>query len=112
MIFPDKFKYTKAKSQGRSWIFPLAGTPLYATFSRRKTEIPIELPLALTDEFSSDEVKSVQWEAFIRKSGLQDSTPDFKEVLSHLRDFLILPMKAAAGSAPFPANWTAGGPWS
>ena len=96
--------------------FPFNGEVLVrairATFSRRKTEIPIELPLALTDEFSSDEVKSVQWEAFIRKSGLQDGTPDFKEVLSHLRDFLILPMKAAAGSAPFPTNWTAGGPWS
>ena len=83
-----------------------------ATFNRRKTDIPIELPLALTDEFGRDEVKSVQWNAFFRKSGLEADVPQLPELLSHLRDFLLLPMKAASGHGPTKANWAKGGPWS
>ena len=83
-----------------------------ATFKRRKTDIPIELPLALTDEFGRDEVKSVQWNALVRKSGLKEGVPEFLELLSHLRDFLLLPMKAAAGHDPTPTSWAKGGPWS
>jgi predicted nucleotidyltransferase component of viral defense system len=83
-----------------------------ATFKRRKTEIPIEPPLALTDEFGREEVKSVQWTAFVRKSGLDEDVPGFLEVLSRLREFLLLPMGAASGHASIPANWPEGGPWS
>ena len=83
-----------------------------ATFERRKTNIPIEPPLALTDEFARDEAKSVQWNAFIRKSGLEESGHDFLELLSLLRDFLLLPMRAACGHDPIPTSWTKGGPWS
>ncbi len=83
-----------------------------ATFKRRKTDIPIEPPLALTDEFGHDEVKSVQWNAFVRRSGLEESVPEFLEMLSHLRDFLLLPMKAAARHGPTPTSWAKGGPWS
>jgi predicted nucleotidyltransferase component of viral defense system len=83
-----------------------------ATFKRRKTEIPIEPPLALTDEFGRDEVKSVQWKAFVRKGGPEDGIPGLPEVLSHLRAFLLLPMKAASGHGPVPTIWANGGPWS
>lgn len=83
-----------------------------ATFKRRKTDIPIDPPLALTDEFGRDEVKSVQWNAFVRKSGLDEGVPEFLELLSYLRDFLLLPMKAAAGHGPTPTGWAKGGPWS
>ena len=96
--------------------FAFDGTTLVraikATFKRRKTDIPIELPLALTDEFGRDEVKSVQWNAFVRKSGLEADVPQLPELLSHLRDFLLLPMKAASGHGPAPASWAKGGPWS
>lgn len=83
-----------------------------ATFKRRKTEVPVELPFALTDEFGSDEVKSVQWNAFVKKSCLYESAPEFPELLAHLRDFLLLPIKAAAGQCFTPGSWTGGGPWS
>ncbi len=83
-----------------------------ATFKRRKTDIPIEPPLALTDEFGRDEMKSIQWNAFARKSGLEESVPELPEVLSRLRDFLLLPMKAASGHGPTPTKWAKGGPWS
>ncbi len=82
-----------------------------ATFDRRKTDIPIELPLALTDEFGLDKVKSVQWNAFVRKSALEKDTPDLLELISHLRTFLLNPMKAASGQGPSPTKWPKGGPW-
>ncbi len=83
-----------------------------ATFKRRKTDIPIEPPLALTDEFGHDDVKSVQWNAFVRKSGLEEGVPALPEVLSCLRDFLLLPMNAASGNGSAPGNWGKGGHWS
>jgi hypothetical protein len=83
-----------------------------ATFRRRNTPLPVAPPLALTDEFARDEAKSVQWNAFIRKSGLEEGAPEFAELLSHLREFLLPPMRAASERAPIPANWAKGGPWS
>ena len=83
-----------------------------ATFKRRNTEIPIEPPLALTDEFGHDDVKSVQWNAFVRKGGLEEGVPALPEVLSCLRDFLLLPMDAASGRGSAPRNWGKGGRWS
>lgn len=82
-----------------------------ATFKRRKTELPTEPPLALTDEFGFDEVKSVQWNAFIRKSGLEEGLPGFLEILSVLRNFLLPPMRAASGKDAAPSIWDKGGPW-
>jgi len=83
-----------------------------ATFKRRKTVIPIKPPQALTDEFGRDEMKSIQWNAFIRKSGLEECIPELLELLSHLRDFLLPPMKAAAGDGSFQLSWARGGLWS
>ena len=84
---------------------------LKATFKRRKTDIPAGLPLALTDEFGQDKVKAVQWAAFIRKSGLEQPAPSLVEVLSHLREFLELPLRAASAEASCPKHWHPGGPW-
>ncbi len=58
-----------------------------ATFKRRKTEVPLEAPLALTEEFGSDELKSVQWKAFIGKIGLEQEMPELTEVLSEIHGF-------------------------
>ena len=84
---------------------------IQATFKRRNTEIPRETPLALTEEFGRDDTKSVQWKAFVRKSGLEQGVPDLLEVLSHLSEFLLPPLQAAAGKARVPKNWCAGGSW-
>jgi len=82
-----------------------------ATFKRRKTDIPIEPPLALTDEFGRDEVKSLQWNAFVRKSGLEEDVPELHKVLLLIRNFLLSPMNAASGRGPAPDNWADSGPW-
>ena len=41
-----------------------------ATFERRRTKIPSDIPVALTEEFSRDAQKVKQWQAFVRKSNL------------------------------------------
>jgi predicted nucleotidyltransferase component of viral defense system len=82
---------------------------IQATFRRRSTEIPHETPFALTEEFGRDAAKSVQWKGFVRKSGLEQGVPEFLDVLSHLREFLLPVLNAASGASPVPKNWSAGG---
>ena len=39
-----------------------------ATFTRRKTAIPKDLPIGLTDEFAANSQKILQWNAFLKKN--------------------------------------------
>lgn len=82
------------------------------TFERRKTVIPTEIPLALTEEFERDGAKAVQWKAFVRKSSLEQSVSDLPEVCSCLREFLLPSLKAASGQGASLENWDASGPWA
>jgi len=84
---------------------------IQATFRRRKTEIPHDTPLSLTEEFGRDAAKSSQWKGFVRKSGLEQGLPEFLDVLSNLREFLLPVLKSARGAAPLPKSWSAGGSW-
>lgn len=59
---------------------------LRATFGVRQTAIPASLPLALTDDFSTDRQKAGQWAAFVRNNGL-DGSRSLKEVVNSLAGF-------------------------
>jgi predicted nucleotidyltransferase component of viral defense system len=82
-----------------------------ATFKRRKTEIPYEIPFALTEDFGRDQTKSAQWKAFVSKSDFQHDVLQLPGVLLHLRAFLLPPLRAASGQAAVPKDWSPGGPW-
>lgn len=82
-----------------------------ATFKRRRTPVPSEPPLALTETFGLDAAKGIQWKAFGRKSGFSGKMPEFQEVLAVLRQFLLPVMLAAASDGPAPGQWKAGGLW-
>jgi propanediol dehydratase small subunit len=41
-----------------------------ATFTRRGTALPAELPIGLTDEFANDASRQALWTAFLRKNEL------------------------------------------
>jgi hypothetical protein len=96
-------------------VFDFAGTRLSqaigTTFERRKTELPINPPLALTEEFYKDAGKQIQWTAFLRKGRLKIQEKDFGEVVSLLREFLMPPTIALAKKQVFEAKWQRGGPW-
>ena len=42
------------------------------TFERRRTQLPNEPPVALTEVFSTDASKRSQWTGFIRKAGVRN----------------------------------------
>jgi hypothetical protein len=61
---------------------------LQATFACRQTPFPTQAPLALTDEFSNDKSKQMQWCAFLRKNRLDDTT-ELREVIELLQAFFL-----------------------
>ena len=69
-----------------------------ATFARRKTEIPSELPDALTSAFASDAAKVRQWNAFVEDVGFQPGT--LADVIKDLAVFLVPHAARARASAP------------
>jgi len=82
-----------------------------ATFQRRMTGVPFETPLAFTEEFSQDTTKNIQWNAFVRKSGIDSGGIGFADVVSLIRSFLLPVMNVIADQRPVPRHWKAGGPW-
>jgi hypothetical protein len=85
---------------------------LRATFARRQTVIPEGVPLGLPEEFGVDQVKRVQWQAFVRKSGLAADGPKLVAILEAMRQFLLLPMEAAREGSPLALRWYPGGGWA
>ena len=81
------------------------------TFLRRKTEIPKNLPLALTEEFASDAQKQIQWNAFLHKNSLEDISLDLSKIIKEIRAFLEGPIRAAEQMTAFNLNWTELGEW-
>lgn len=75
-----------------------------ATFERRQTVFPENLPLALTEEFSSDKGKQTQWNAFLRKNKLEGIT-DFTSVIASLKDFFQPIIEAINQKETFSAEW-------
>ena len=59
-----------------------------ATFDRRRTAIPVELPLALTPRFSALPTKQEQWQGFLRKNRLVSVPAELTEVIAFLAGFL------------------------
>jgi len=96
-------------------MFPFDGHDLLeairATFQRRKTDIPSQLPLALSDEFSLDPVKRTQWKAFLNKNGILELPENLTDIIAKLRKFLVPALNAAAGNDTFLLSWPSGGPW-
>jgi predicted nucleotidyltransferase component of viral defense system len=63
------------------------------TFTRRKTPLPVSLPVGLSDEFAAQ--KEVLWQAFLKRNNLD--APPLAEVINMLRSE-CWPLLQAAGS--------------
>jgi len=83
-----------------------------ATFARRGTQIPSDVPIALSEAFSEDPGKNTQWQAFLRRTGLEARAAELSQVITELRAFLIPPILAASKGAALTQSWVDGGPWS
>lgn len=58
-----------------------------ATFRRRGTPFPMQVPIGLSDAFADDEAKRIQWRAFLRKSGAKREL-SLASVVRDLREWL------------------------
>lgn len=82
-----------------------------ATFTRRRTSVPVEIPMELSEEFCDDPRKQTQWRAFLRKGRFADELLSIGEVVSSLREFLIPPSAAISRKEGFEFRWHPAGPW-
>lgn len=81
------------------------------TFANRKT--PIESrPTGLTETFFTDSAKKTQWQGFLRKTQVADSTPGLQTIVEDLAIFLSPVAEATKAGGRFSQKWTAPGPWT
>ena len=59
---------------------------IVATFARRQRQMPNQLPVGLSDEFSSDPEKQRQWQAFLKKNHLESL--ELSSIVAVLRGWL------------------------
>lgn len=81
-----------------------------ATFTRRRTEVPEDLPIGLSPAFVDDAEKAAQWRAFVQRSGASDAR-GLAEVLADLRVFLLPVMRRTRMPSESASSWKPGGPW-
>lgn len=74
-----------------------------ATFTRRQTALPIERPLALTQQFSEDTAKLRQWQAFLNKNRIKAAS--LGDTVALLDDLLWPPTQVAATGSQATATW-------
>jgi predicted nucleotidyltransferase component of viral defense system len=82
-----------------------------ATFTRRRTMVPRELPLGLTREFAAVEGKAAQWAAFTRRLPNHLDVADLVTVLERVGAFVGPVLLATGRDEHFAARWPPGGPW-
>lgn len=95
--------------------FPFDGVELAEairrTFDRRKTPIPDEVPVGLTDEYWRQAGRDAQLRAFARRSRMDATSQMVGEIAPTLRKFLQPPWEALRNKELFVRHWPAGGPW-
>ncbi len=90
----------------------LLSEAICATFERRNTELPGDLPIALSPGFFEDDRRIAMWQAFFQRSDLNEVEPLFGEVGDLLRLFLSPVLKGADQGKVYRANWSKAGPWA
>jgi len=87
----------------------LLAEAIRSTFRHRATTIDAT-PVGLTEAFSADPARAVQWRAFIRRSRF-DSESGLDEIVAQVRRFASAPLSATAREDSFDLKWMPGGPW-
>jgi hypothetical protein len=97
-----------------SRMYPFDGAGLaeavIATFRHRGTTIEAE-PVGLTQAYSDDRARVLQWRAFVRRSRFGDEASDLTRLIGEIRPFLLPLLSKIAAESTFRARWKPGGPW-
>ena len=81
------------------------------TFTKRRTEFPLDMPIALTPAFAALDGKRSQWAGFLKRNRLVAAPTSLDEVVEGVTAFVGPLLKAIARNKPFTASWPPGGPW-
>jgi len=68
-----------------------------ATFARRATEVPKQLPVGLADSFAKEPETQAQWKAFLARNRMVAMS--LGEVVAAIRDLVLDPLRLAAARA-------------
>ncbi len=82
-----------------------------ATFARRNTPLPVEIPIGLSDGFATDADAVRRWGFFTTRNVLSQQPGPFGEIIAVLRGCLMPADPLARGPAADPITWSPGGPW-
>ncbi|MDY0003359.1 MAG: nucleotidyl transferase AbiEii/AbiGii toxin family protein [Polyangia bacterium] len=82
-----------------------------ATFERRGTQLPTEIPVALTDGYLDLPARQRQWQAYLKKGRIEGAPDSLADVAQVIVRFLMPVVEAARGLDSLPGRWPAGGPW-
>lgn len=82
-----------------------------ATFERRRTGLPSNGPVGLTDEFAqaADNVK--RWRGFLEANGLDDAPKELPRVVDAVGNLILPPLRAAAARSLFEQRWSPDTNW-
>jgi AraC-like DNA-binding protein len=83
-----------------------------ATFERRNTPLPSGTPTGLSEQFGDDDEKRRQWNAYVKRMGIDDLPMSLSAVISEIQKFVLPALGAAAGVAPLPGQWSPASGWS
>jgi predicted nucleotidyltransferase component of viral defense system len=78
------------------------------TFERRKTDVPQEQPPGLSPDFAQSAQKQIQWQAFLRKNGLEN-VGDLPDVVESIEHFL---MHLSTDTGPKTQQWEPDQGWT
>jgi hypothetical protein len=106
----SRFKdFYDIRGLARSVIFDadVAARAFKATFARRETELPLELPAVFLPAFEASGQRG--WAAFLRKMGLQDKQT-FAEMVDEITP-LVMGVVSHARGTPIMRHWEPGAGW-
>ncbi len=85
-----------------------------ATFTRRETELPKDVPVGLTAEYAGQERVTSMWRAFARKLDASGMTapPSLLDVIAIIEAFIMPPTLAAIADDEFDVVWNPGKGWN
>lgn len=84
---------------------------IQATFNRRDTLLPDDIPDGLSRSFADDGSKIAQWTAFTVREPLLIAAPTLAATIDEVAAFVLPPLAALRTGAAFRQFWRAGGPW-
>jgi hypothetical protein len=85
-------------------------TAVKATFARRGTAVPANLPVGLTDEFATERAKLTQWAAFTTRLRITEP-PTLATVIERIAAFATPVFAAIDASNHVAGRWLAARGW-